>query len=286
MRDDFAVFILTYKRPNKVKTLKTLSDCGYTGKIYLIVDNTDDTVQEYVDNFGDSVIVFDKEEMWRKADNADNFKKLSTITHARNASFEIAEKLGIKYFIQLDDDYLNFRYRYDNNYLFCNSSKILSLDKVFSAMLRFYENIPALSIALAQTGDFLGGSSSGYSKKIDTKRKCMNSFICSTDRKFMFRGTMNEDVNTYTLLGSRGNIFLTIMQVMLDQTVTQSNSGGITELYKDAGTYVKAFYTVMHMPSSVKISEMRSRNKRIHHMIDWRKTAPKIISEKHKKQGC
>ena len=34
---------------------------------------------------------------------------MKTIVYARNASFEIAKKLGIKNFIQLDDDYNTFQ---------------------------------------------------------------------------------------------------------------------------------------------------------------------------------
>ena len=58
---DFAVFILTHGRPNSVKTFATLNKCGYTGKIYFIVDNEDKTISEYQKNFGvEYVKVFDK----------------------------------------------------------------------------------------------------------------------------------------------------------------------------------------------------------------------------------
>ena len=96
---------------------------------------------------------------------------------------------------------------------------------------------------------------------------------------------MNEDVNTYTTLGSRGEMFMTIPPVAIDQKQTQGQSGGITEMYKRFGTYCKAFTTVMMMPSSVKVSMMRSDNPRIHHSIEWAKTVPCIINEKHRALG-
>ena len=37
--EDFAVFILTHGRADNVKTYKTLKRFGYTGKIYIIIDN-------------------------------------------------------------------------------------------------------------------------------------------------------------------------------------------------------------------------------------------------------
>ena len=48
---EFAVFILTHGRPDNVKTLATLKKCGYTGKIYFIVDNEDKTIDnEFYNN--------------------------------------------------------------------------------------------------------------------------------------------------------------------------------------------------------------------------------------------
>ena len=51
----------------------------------------------------------------------------------------------------------------------------------------------------------------------------MNSFFCSTKRPFKFLGTINEDVNIYTRLGSIGDLFFTVPNVSLKQTDTQSN---------------------------------------------------------------
>ena len=50
--NDFAVFILTHGRPNKVYTLQALQKCGYTGKTYFVIDNEDKTAKEYYKNYG------------------------------------------------------------------------------------------------------------------------------------------------------------------------------------------------------------------------------------------
>ena len=105
MRDDFCAFILTHGRPDNVKTLKTLEKAGYTGKVYIVIDDEDDNEQEY-----------------RK---------------------------------------------------------------------------------IAQGGDFIGGAKSLNFRK-GILRKAMNTFICDTERPFTFVGRINEDVNTYVTLGSRG----------------------------------------------------------------------------------
>jgi hypothetical protein len=113
----------------------------------------------------------------------------------------------------------------------------------------------------------------------------MNTFICSTDRPFQFFGRINEDVNTYTNLGNRGGLFFTVINVAIIQKQTQSNSGGMTDLYLDSGTYVKSFYSVMYTPSAVKIADMGHTHRRLHHKINWSSAVPVILSEAHRKAG-
>jgi len=111
----------------------------------------------------------------------------------------------------------------------------------------------------------------------------MNSFFCSTKRKFDYISRMNDDVSTYVKLGHKGVLFLTIPLICLEQIETQKNEGGLTKMYVDYGTYVKSFYTVMYQPSSVKVGMMGETHKRLHHRIDWDCTVPCIISEEWKK---
>jgi len=271
---DFAVFILTHGRPNNVKTFTTLKKCGYTGQIYFIVDNEDKTIDKYISNFGvEYVKIFDKKYYADNVDEGNNFDERRTITYARNACFDIAKEIGIKYFVQLDDDYYYFGYRYESG-----ARIIKNLDSVFNIVLNFYKNVDIKSIAFGQGGDHIGGFSG-----IKLKRKCMNSFFCSTDRQFNFVGAMNEDVNTYTTLGSRGLIFFTFTNLQLDQKDSQSQTNGITDMYKRFGTYCKAFTTTMMHPSGAKVAMMNSNNPRIHHSINWNATTPMIIDEKYKK---
>jgi hypothetical protein len=285
MNDQFAVFILTHGRPTNVKTMATLKECGYTGRLYLVVDDEDKTLDKYIANFGkDRVVVFNKKEMADQVDEGNNFNERRTITHARNACFKIAKDLGIKYFMELDDDYISFEYRYVSR---CGEKLkvhyVSNLDAVLGLYLEFYKATGFSSMAFAQGGDFIGGVENKYATKKPLIRKCMNSFICSTDRPFQFIGAMNEDVNTYVTLGSRGVLFGTIPMISLVQTATQSQKHGITDMYLRFGTYCKAFTTVMMHPSSVRISMMNTSNPRIHHLIKWQNTTPMIVSEQYRK---
>lgn len=283
MIKDFAAFILSHGRANNVITYDTLRKTGYTGDIYIIIDNEDKTAKEYYDKFGDKVVMFDKKKIAKTFDEADNFNDRRAIVYARNACFDIAKDLGIKYFIQLDDDYTTFRFAANDKgeYITSNTS-ITQLDKIFEAMLNFYKSTNIHSIAMAQGGDFIGGENSRVFKE-KLARKCMNSFICSTDRPFQFVGRINEDVNNYTHKGSLGYLFFTIATVRLEQKQTQSNEGGMTDIYLDNGTYIKSFYSIIFQPSAVTISLMGNKNNRLHHRVNWNATTPVILDEKYKK---
>ena len=139
---------------------------------------------------------------------------------------------------------------------------------------------------MAQSGDFIGGLGTVGKKYVkgEFSRKAMNSFFCSTDKPFCFNGRLNEDVNTYTSLQSRGSVFITFGRLRLQQKPTQKNKGGMTDIYCDNGTYIKSFYSVMFMPSAVKISKMGVNNFRLHHKVKWNNTAPLILPETLKKK--
>jgi hypothetical protein len=279
--NNFAVFILTHGRPDNVLTYNTLKKCGYNGKLLFVVDNEDLTIDSYRKNFSQELIkVFDKKLIADQVDEGNNFDERRTITHARNACFEIAKEMGIEYFLQLDDDY----YEFDYKFLGVKGMKMpKDINRLFDLVIDFYKSIDCLSIAFSQTGDFIGGIDNGKGIYRFSKRKCMNSFFCSTTRPFQFVGSMNEDVNTYTTLGSRGNLFLTIPVIAINQKDSQTQKGGITDMYKKFGTYCKAFTTTMMQPSSVKVSMINSNHQRIHHSINWVNTVPMIIDQKHKK---
>ena len=282
MLDNFAIFILTHGRSDRVFTIKTLKNAGYTGRIIILIDNEDNQADDYQKRYGDNVYIFDKKAVAERIDEGDNFQDRRAIIYARNACFSVAEELGIEYFMELDDDYIDFNwYRAEPDGSYSPHRITKNFDQLLLIFLKFFKNIPALSIAFAQTGDFIGGMYSTSHKK--PKRKCMNSFICSVNRPFEFFGRINEDVNTYTNLGARGGLFITLMQIALNQLQTQNNSGGMTELYLDSGTYIKSFYSVMYQPSSVTISLFIHNLQRLHHRINWPNTVPKIIAEEFKK---
>ena len=284
MREDFCVFILTHGRPDRVHTYDSLVKAGYTGKVFIVIDDEDKQAEGYRQRFGDKVLQFCKAEWAAKTDEGDNFQHRKAIVYARNACWELAKQVGCRYFVQFDDDYHGFYIRNDSrgNYVSANVITSQTLDRVLLELVEFMISSRSMAVAMSQGGDHIGGETE--SRKLT--RKCMNSWFCDREKPIAFFGHMNEDVSAYVTYGHRGDLFFTAHQAQLNQMATQVTPGGMSDLYLSSGTYQKSFYTVMAAPSCVQIGVMgdpRGSTYRIHHKINWHKAVPKIIDEKYRK---
>lgn len=276
----FCVFILSHGRPDRVVTLDTLRRGNYTGAWYVIVDNEDATAHEYIRRYGqDRVIVFDKQAIAATFDTADLSDDRRTVVYARNACFDIARSLGVTHFLELDDDYLSFEHRYqETDRLMVAEAR--NLDRLFRAMVEYLDDSGAASVAFGQGGDLLGGIRGyfGRGRGERIRRKAMNTFFCRAADEWRFLGRINEDVNAYTTLSHRGLLFFTTLYATVQQQETQANPRGMTDVYRDGGTYAKSFYPTMMCPSAVRVSIIEADHPRIHHRINWNACAPKILS--------
>ena len=281
--DNFALFILSHGRADRIHTIKTLERSGYTGDWYIIIDDQDETAGEYYKRYPGKIIVFDKEAAAAITEEGNNFNDRHAIVFARNACFKIAEDLGIEYFMQIEDDYTGFDYRFNDKFVY-DKRPILNLDSILEFMLEYYKSISAPCIAMLQGGDYLQAKDSTQALSIRTFRKVMNTLLCSTKRPFRFFGIMNDDVCAYTRLGSLGALFLSINQVSIVQLTTQKQKDGNAVLYLKYGTYVKSFYSVIFQPSSVRVEMMMgAKNPRLHHSVSWKNTVPRILGEEYRK---
>ena len=184
MREDFAVFILSHGRADNVKTFKTLKKQGYTGKIYIVIDDEDEQEPLYYKKYGEQVYKFCKQTYIDTTDTmcSEEFRKV--VVYARNAAWDIAADLGLTYFCVLDDDYTMFENRYIEGRKL-KTYKFQNLDKVFDSFLQFLDVSKSITVCMAQGGDFIGGSKSGTFRK-GLLRKAMNVWFCRTDRPFKF----------------------------------------------------------------------------------------------------
>lgn len=279
MRDDFCIFILSYDRPDNVPTIDSLKRYGYTGDWKIVIDHEKD-IKPYTNEYGDdNVIYLDKDGALPELDRGDNLDRRDCNVYARQQMWELADELGYDYFMVLDDDYTNIQYRFNERFEY-EPEVMRDFDDYLQASIEFLENAGLDTLCMAQGGDFIGGSEASLAQSVQTKRKAMNSFLCKTDCPFNFRGTINEDVNTYVRAAQYGKLFLTTNTASIEQETTQQEDGGLTGIYLDQGTYVKSFYTILYSPSCTTLTKLHDRgDERIHHQVRWRNAVPKIVPE-------
>ena len=290
--DDFCIFILTHGRPDRVHTYDSLIKAGYTGKLFIVIDDEDKTADGYRKRFGDKVLQFCKADYAASTDEGDNFQHRKAIVYARNACWELAKQVGCRWFCQMDDDYTAFFIRHDSKGQYVSANVRTHGNAMFAEVLKFMQSSRANAVSISQGGDHIGGGGSeegGGCPRPVLRRKSMNSWVCDVEKAFAFFGHMNEDVSAYVTHGRKGLLFFTVLQAMLVQKPTQVTAGGMSDLYLSAGTYAKSFYTVMAAPSCTQIGVMGdprgSNGARIHHKINWHTAVPKIIREEHRKKA-
>lgn len=283
MTDDFAVFILTHGRAENQITLNMLLSQGYSGRWYMILDDEDDTADEYIARYGkDHVIIFNKQAVINRTDTMDNFNEHRAIVYARNESYRIAKELSLRHFMMIDDDIQAIRYRYEADQ--CLKGKKPygeKLDSIFQAVTIALEETGAQIIALGIAGDHIGGLNGGFKKKI--KRTIRNALFCQVDRPVEFFATMNEDLTTAITLGSRGGLFFAYLPVDVIHLPPKKFAGGMTEVYNQTGEYTKFFYSVLAMPSCAQV--VISKDSRVRIRVNWSDCTPKIIGEEWRKKA-
>lgn len=283
MPKKFAVIIPTHGRADRVFTHTNLRSSGYTGDIYLLCDDQDKSLGDYRERYGDKVLVFSKDAYAGKFDKMDNFGNKACVVYARNALWDAAKSVGLRYVIVADDDYTALQYRItpDGGYY---GKTMKNADAVFQAHFDFLAESGVHTICFAQGGDYIGGAENqAVVNGFKTSRKMMNLYFFDVEKPLEFKGTINEDLTSSVTEGVIGKIIITSFMNSITQKETQSNAGGLTEIYLELGTYVKSFYSVIAAPSCIKVALMGDSALRLHHRVTWKCAVPKIIRESHKK---
>ena len=253
MRDDFAVFILSHGRAGSLTTVNSLKKAGYTGKWFVIIDDLDDQRDAYAEKFGENVITFDKKLWAEKTDTITNTGDLRSPVFARNACYEIARELGIKFFAEMDDDIMLFNFRYED----CGKLKgkpVKKADELFEAMLKWQEDCGITSLGIACGAGMIGGVGGKFKQGI--LRSLHQAFILRTDDPIKFVGLLNEDGIATEWCDRIGKMAFEITSVAQNCPKRSSNEGGLNDLYKANNEYVRAFYSIVACPAQVKIHDL------------------------------
>lgn len=278
MRDDFAAFILTHGRAKQQKTLETLTRCGYTGRMYLVIDDEDEQGPLYHERYGVNVIDFSKREAEKTFDTMTNAKEYRSVVYARNAVYGIAKRLNVRYVFQFDDDITNLTFRVVQDGKL-KGFNIRNIDRLFTDMVEYMESAKLAMLGFSQAGAFIGGAGSKKYQE-GCQRNMSQAMLVDSEHPMAFRGIFNEDLHASLDAASQGRVALATMLVSIQAPERMSNAGGLHDLYADNGTYTRDCYSLMAYPNVVSFSgDKHGIVKRINHKA----FAPMILSDKYRK---
>lgn len=244
----FAIYILTNGRPNHQYTLDFLRK-SFKGDVFLCCDNEDKTLEEYRKNYGEQVVVFNKNEWVSKSDPMDNFRSKNSVLYARNAVFQLAKDMGYEYFVMVDDDVTGLSFRYEKNGKLVGKP-VKDFNKVSSVILEAMDNTGTDFFSFGLDKIYIGGLANGqYQKKIIDKVYCF--VFCSTEQQHFYKGIMNEDEIHNILSMSVGTLVKTTTLIQIQtKPIGRDSVGGNAETYNENGyySYNRNFYPIIAFP--------------------------------------
>lgn len=273
------IYIISKGRPQCV-TAKTLEKINYPGEWFIVCGNNDETLDEYKKRWGDRVIVFDWYEEIKHTDTMDNFgfeTKASGACPVRNVVAEISRNRGEVRHWQLDDDYTHFqRTIFKNGEVFknkkLNDGKTLEKYLYLIAQFGFNTNMPNVGFSLT-TIESVPENWAKMKRRVFNAHNMINDPAIRTE----WRSRINDDIVNAIETWRRGYPEYSVHFLQLYTKATQTEKGGLTEMYKADGTVRKTAYAIMFCPANVKLVINLGR---YHHKVDWRGLTPKLISEK------
>ena len=273
------IYIISKGRP-QCSTAQTLTKIKYPGEWFIVCGNNDETLSEYIEKWGDRVLIFDWYKEIETTDTLDNFgfeKKGSGACPVRNATRRISEERGELRHWQLDDDYISFA-RYsgaDQKNKTIKDGKIL-----FSTMYRIAEL--GLKTGMPNIGFCLSTAEAIPTNRLNYNRRIFNAHNMPSDEKLFQKwvGRMNDDTIHALNVWKSGRYEMQLKYLQIGMKPTQSEKGGLTEMYNRDGTVRKTAYVFLIAPS---VAKLVIRFGRYHHKVDWDGIAPKLIRETYRK---
>lgn len=271
------VFIPSYHRADNLKTVKYLEKIDYDMKhVYVFIDDEADDRERYkavAKQYGFRLVVFDMTEARKRFDYVHRASvSRRSAGQARNMFQDYAKKKGIERYVVMDDDTKEFQFRVKGVYMHTASGD--TVKRTFEMIAEMMRRQRIGLFGVSQTGDFYG---SLYLSMM--RRKVMN--VTFYDTRFIYRGergVQDDDTSQFTGVLNEGLFTGSLADgINLQQTVSATAKGGLTDLYNECKLYNKAMVTPIQYPSAIRAERQVMNGGRIHHRIDYKYLAPKLM---------
>lgn len=271
------VFIPSYHRADNLKTVRYLEKIDYDMQhVYVFVDDEADDRERYkavAKQYGFHLVVFDMTEARKRFDYVHRASlSRRSAGQARNMFQDYAKKKGIEQYVVMDDDTKDFQFRVKGVWVHNASGETVkkTFDMVAEMMRRYRIGL----FGISQTGDFYGGM---YLEMM--RRKVMN--VTFYDTRFIYRGergVQDNDTSQFAGVLNEGLFTGSLADgITLQQTISATAKGGLTDLYNECKLYNKAMVTPIQFPSAIRAERQVMNGNRIHHRIDYKYLAPRLM---------
>lgn len=271
------VFIPSYHRPRNIKTVRYLKSIGYDMScVYVFIDDEADDqacYEETAKRYGFNLIVFDMEEARERYDYVHRASiSRRSAGQTRNMFQDYARKNGIECYLVMDDDTNTFEFRVKGIYRKKASSEtVRNTFEMVQEMIRKYK---IGLFGLSQKGDLYGTISMKMMRS-----KVMNATFYNT--RYIYRGergVQDDDTSQFVGVLNEGLFTGSLADgVILSQTLSATAKGGLTDLYNECKLYNKAMVTPIQYPSAIYAERQVMNGNRLHHRINYRYLAPKLM---------
>lgn len=272
------IFVPSYHRPQSCKTVQYFAKLGWpTEKLHIFIDSETDDKEQYramCDKVGCNLVVFDMEEARRRYDYVHRpTPARRSAGQARNMFQDYAKSIGIDFYCVIDDDTTQYQIRFLGEKV--RKGSLHEISNTFYAMREFMKRQRIGIFGIAQTGDFIGGL---RDNKI-YQQKVMNTTFYNVPYIYRGeRGVQDDDTSMFVGVYNAG-LFTgsTYQGIVLQQIQSAKQSGGLTDLYKEAKLLNKSLVVPIQFPSAVYAESQKMNGGRLHHHIVKNNIIPKII---------
>lgn len=188
---DFAIFILSHNRVDKIDTLNMLEKIGYNGKWYVVISTDNTQIDRYKKKIPkENLLIFDKKEV--KVDTMYSTMKFEprSAVYARNFIIDYATP-RYKYFLMADDDIRDIKFKVDFGGHIKDIAAMPHIQQILMNFVEYLDSSDNLAgLAFAIGSGYFGGVRSIY--KMEREVCVFMVFKSSHIRRF--RGIQCEDV--------------------------------------------------------------------------------------------
>lgn len=274
----FAVFIITHGRADRVETYDTLRRCGYTGRIFIVVDNEDTQLSKYLIRFND-VLVFNKQMRINATDTIMSTDIRSSAVFARNTVEHYAKHFGLHAFAVFDDDITSLRYRWIEGSVIKSKSISCNMDSIFELYSDFIIQSDITATSFMDVMFYVNGVQ-GIDDRICKSRYFYQIYIRNTSHDVEWLGIMNEDHITEIITASRGKFWWALPYITYDAVNMDKLEGGNKSNYEKLSSFKRSFLATVVSPNSCGLRVVKDKFK-IKNIPD--NCTPKVISSRYKK---